>query len=100
MMPLNKPSSCFYQQKKKKKKKKRGPVSHVEGIFFLIIVKYIISNTICYIMLYMLEWMPNEKYRIETSRTRGLRLTWFNLVNQHPRKNPLRTTYLLCKSVV
>ena len=70
MMPLNKSSSCFYQ---KKKKKKRGPVSHVEGIFFLIIVKYIISNTICYIMLYMLEWMPNEKHRIGTSRTRGLR---------------------------
>ena len=68
MMPLNKPSSCFYQ-----KKKKRGTVSHVEGIFFLIIVKYIISNTICYIMLYMLEWMPNEKYRIGTLRTRELR---------------------------
>ena len=58
---------------KKRKRKEKGLVSHDEGIFFLIIVKYIISNTICYIMLYMLEWMPNEKHRIRTSRTRELR---------------------------
>ena len=33
----------------------------------------IISNAMCYTMLYMLEWMWKGKYRIETSRTRGLR---------------------------
>ena len=29
-------------------------------------LKYIINNTMCYIMLYMLEWMWKRKYRIET----------------------------------
>ena len=34
-------------------------------------VKYI-SNAICYTMLYMLEWMRNEKHRIGTLKTRVL----------------------------
>ena len=32
-----------------------------------------ISNGMCYIMLYMLEWIWKEKYRIGTPRTQGLR---------------------------
>ena len=34
-------------------------------------VKYI-SDAICYTMLYMLEWMQKEKYKIGTPRTREL----------------------------
>ena len=37
----------------------------------IIIVKYIISNAICYTMLYMLKWMRKKKYRIRTPWTRG-----------------------------
>ena len=33
----------------------------------------IINNAMCYIMLYMLEWMGKGKYRIGTLRTRELR---------------------------
>ena len=33
----------------------------------------IISNGMCYTMLYMLEWMRKEKHRIGTLKTRGLR---------------------------
>ena len=34
---------------------------------------YIISNAMCYTMLYMLEWMRKRKHRIRTLGTRGLR---------------------------
>ena len=36
------------------------------------IVKYIISNAMCYTILYMLEWMRKGKYKIGTLRTREL----------------------------
>ena len=35
-------------------------------------LKYIISNAMCYTMLYMLKWMRKRKYKIGTLRTRGL----------------------------
>ena len=39
----------------------------------IIIVKEIISNVMCYTMLYMLEWMRKKKHRIEILRIQGLR---------------------------
>ena len=41
--------------------------------FFFCSVKYIISNVMCYTMLYMLEWIRKGKHRIGTPRTQGLR---------------------------
>ena len=54
-----------------------------------------ISNDMFYTMLYMLEWMRKGNHRIGTSRT-----AWFSLVDLRPQWNPLRATFLLCKSVV
>ena len=47
----------------------------IEALVSVIIVKYIniISNTMCYTMLCMLEWMRKGKHRIGTPRTQGLR---------------------------
>ena len=39
---------------------------------FMALVKYIISNAMCYTMLYMLEWMRKGKHKIGTSRTQEL----------------------------
>ena len=52
-------------------------------------------------MLYHVVYVRvDAEGKVYNRNTENTRVTWFSLVGLHLRRNPLRTTYLLYKSVV